>query len=136
MLLPPRENRLRRDRPDTGQLLELRLIRMIEIKSACCRRARGCARPRLVSNLSGRLAPGTDHNLLPVAQQLGQVELTGICSTSQSTRGFDRILDPRVLWQPDQTWVPDGAETWQANAEKSLRQMRQRQYGQPAKNGS
>ncbi len=109
VLLSPRENGLGGYRPYPGQLLELRLAGMVQIK-----RPRRCSaaatRLGLISDFPRRVSPGTDHHLLAVAQRLGEIELTRISSIGQPTCGVDGVLDSCVLRQPDQTRVPDGAE--------------------------
>jgi hypothetical protein len=110
VLLSPPENGLGSYRPYAGQLLELRLAGMVQIKRPRRRSAAAATRCGLISHFPRRVSPGTDHHLLAVAQRLGEIELTRISSIGQPTCGVDGVLDSCVLRHPNQTGVPDGAE--------------------------
>ena len=101
VLLSPRENGLGSYRPHPGQLLKLRLAGMVQIKRPRRGSIAALTRPGLISDFPRRVSPVTDHHLLTVTQRLGKIELTGISSICQPTRGVDGVLDSCVLRQPD-----------------------------------
>jgi hypothetical protein len=77
MLLSPGENRLGSDRSNLRKLLKLRFAGTVQIERPLRGGATARTRPRLFSHLSRRVMGGTDQHLLPIAQQLSEIELTG-----------------------------------------------------------